>query len=99
GRELAGELRPRMLAPDQVLERPRLQFHGRIKGADLQWLLLSPLSGREMLDFLIFGRPLRRGGRRRALDARLFADLGFDLACELGVFLQVVARVVLALPQ
>src|SRR5581483_2890051 len=43
------------------------------------------------------GRHRRRGRRRRVLHAELLADLRLDLVGELGVLLEVVARVVLAL--
>src|SRR5437016_2204954 len=57
----------------------------------------AAFAGGEVLNLFLFRR-LR--GRRSGLgDARLFADLRFDLAREPGVFLQEVARVVLALPQ
>src|SRR6266545_4899819 len=97
-RELACELRPRMLTPDQVPERPGLQFRGRVGGVDLQRLLYGPLPGREMLDLLVFGFFRRRRGSDDP-DACLGADGCLDLAPELRVFLEEVARVVLALPQ
>src|SRR5439155_15297180 len=57
------------------------------------------LAGRELLNFLFFLLFCFAVDRSGLGDARLFADLRFDLAREPGVFLQEVARVVLALPQ
>src|SRR5207249_7036553 len=57
------------------------------------------LARRELLNFLFFFFFDRRGGRRGPRDERLVADLGLDLACELRVFLEEIARVVLALAE
>src|SRR2546421_9269453 len=70
---------------------------GRASSRNARCLSSAALAGGEVLNLFFFRR--LRGGRSRLGDARLFADLRFDLARELGVFLQVVARVVLALPQ
>src|SRR5207237_10605630 len=62
--------------------------------------VISARAGRQVLDFLfrrrIFGH--RCDGQLRA-HARLLADLALDLARELRVFFQEIARVVLALAQ
>src|SRR3989442_16017996 len=94
-RELAGELGPRMLAPHQMPERPRLELGG---GVRLVHLLLGPLAGRELLDLLVWLRFGRCDRRQRCCNTGLLADLGFDFAGERPVLLEKVAGVVLALP-
>src|SRR5438094_988814 len=69
----------------------------RASSRNASCLSSAALAGGEVLNLFFFRR--LRGGRSGLGDARLFADLRFDLARELGVFLQEVARVVLSLPQ
>ena len=57
-RKLASELRPRMLAPDKMPERPGLQFS---RGVRPIHLLFGALAGRKMFHLLVFRR---LGGRR-----------------------------------
>src|SRR5258706_5227434 len=57
----------------------------------------APLAGRQLLDLLVFDNVL--GDDRGDLAARLLADLGLDLFRERGIFLEEIARVVLALAE
>src|SRR5438132_12589442 len=104
-RELARELGAGVLTPREVPERPDLQLDGRIRPLGLQSRRLAvaaALASRQVLDLLVHRRLfdlVGRRDRRGALDARLLTDLGLDLARELRVFLEEVARVVLALPE
>src|SRR2546421_12604100 len=69
----------------------------RASSRNARCLSSAALAGGEVLNLFFFRR--LRGGRGGLGDARLCADLRFDLARELGVFPQEVARVVLAPPQ
>src|SRR5688572_15136303 len=62
-------------------------------------LAAAALARGQTLDLLVFDRRLRGGDRGELLHSGLLADLLLDLACERGVFLQEVARVVLALAE
>jgi len=86
-------------------ERPRFKLRGRVRDVRLQSCRLrgraaAALASRELLDLLVRDRLLCHGrGRAELRGIHLCADLGLDLLRDGRVFLEEIARIVLALAE